>query len=244
MTWFRIDDTWMMHPKAQAAGPLARELWMAGGCYCSQQLTDGRIDKTMVPVLAAQAGVKASNALVLVDVGLWEDRGDHYAMHDFLDFNPSREKVLAERAAAAERQRKARDKAKESREKSHRESRRDIRSESRSPRPDPTRPLTTEGCTNNSSSADCPADDDDPAVIQGREDYKRAVERGAAITDHQAYLEACIANRRAILAQPILPADAPRLPRPHDNCPHGCDHGWLWPDGPDGGVTPCPGEAA
>lgn len=30
----------------------------------------------------------------------------------------------------------------------------------------------------------------------------------------------------------------------HSNCTAGCVNGFLWPDGPDGGVTPCPGAAA
>lgn len=30
----------------------------------------------------------------------------------------------------------------------------------------------------------------------------------------------------------------------HKDCPAGCTNGFLFPNGPDGGVTPCPGAAA
>lgn len=57
MTWFKLDDTWLTHPKVQAAGLRARALWIAGGLHCAQHLTDGRIDHHLVPILAALAGV-------------------------------------------------------------------------------------------------------------------------------------------------------------------------------------------
>ena len=139
MTWFRLDDTWLMHPKVQAAGLKGRALWIAGGLHCAQQLTDGRIDKALVPVLASQAGVAARDARVLVDVGLWEEEGDHYLMHHWHDYQPSREKVNQDRAAAAERQKRARDKARESHEKSRRDSH-VTNGVSHGP-PDPTRPV-------------------------------------------------------------------------------------------------------
>lgn len=142
MTWFRLDDTWLMHPKVHAAGLHGRALWIAGGLHCAQQLTDGRIDKTLVAVLAAQAGVAAKDARVLVDVGLWEDGGDHWLMHDWSHYQPSREQVTADRAAAAERQKRARERARDKARESQGQSRRDshvTNGVSHGP-PDPTRP--------------------------------------------------------------------------------------------------------
>lgn len=97
MTWFRLDDGWLMHPKVQSAGHYGRALWMAGGLHCAAQLTDGRIEKGVVRVLAAQADVPATAAKRLVTAGLWIDEGDHYQMHDYLDYQPSKEQVEAER---------------------------------------------------------------------------------------------------------------------------------------------------
>jgi hypothetical protein len=46
---------------------------------------------------------------------LWREVPDGYEVHDFLDYNPSKEKVDAERAAAAERQRRGRERQRLSR---------------------------------------------------------------------------------------------------------------------------------
>ncbi len=97
MAWFKMDDTWSTHPKVIAAGLHGRALWIAGGLHCSQQLTDGRIDKTSLQMIAALAAVKPSAASKLCELGLWIDRGDHYVIPNFLEYNPSREQVMAER---------------------------------------------------------------------------------------------------------------------------------------------------
>ena len=98
MTWFRLDDGWLMHPKVQIVGHQGRALWLAGGLHCAAQLTDGRIEKGIVRVLAAQAEVPVSAAKKLVAAGLWIDEGDHYQMHDYLDYQPSKEQVANKRA--------------------------------------------------------------------------------------------------------------------------------------------------
>lgn len=132
MTWFKLDDNWLSHPKHRAAGLKGRALWIAGGTHCAQHLTDGRIDKTMLPMLAAQAeiGSGRTEAARLVDIGLWHDMGDWWEMHDWDRYQPSRAKVEDERAKAAERQRKLRE--------SRGQSRRDTAVSHASP--DPTRP--------------------------------------------------------------------------------------------------------
>lgn len=253
MTWFRMDDTWGTHPKVQACSPLARLLWVYGGLYCAQHLTDGAIPSTAMPVLLASAGAARKHHVELVDAGLWDATDAGWMVRNWHEYQPSRDDV----EAVKKKRRTASVEANHKRwhiDKGVKSKTCPLCNPTTDPKSDPsadasgTPPVlipsssdVTNGCTNNSSSADCPPDDDDPAVIQGRDDYRRAVERGADITDHAAYLETCIANRRAILAQPMLPADAPRLPRPHDDCPHDCDHGWLYPNGPDGGVTPCTG---
>lgn len=104
MTWFRLDDTWLTHPKVQSAGLKGRALWVAGGLHCAQHLTDGRIAKTMVPALAALSGVGTGRkeAEHLVAVGLWIDQDDAYLMHDWHDYQPSRFDVEAIKEKRAE----------------------------------------------------------------------------------------------------------------------------------------------
>lgn len=97
MTWFRLDDGWLMHPKVRAIGKDARALWLAGGLHCASQLTDGRIDKHYLTVLAIQADVKPACHRRLVEQGLWIDNGDHWQMHDYADYQMTRADYDAER---------------------------------------------------------------------------------------------------------------------------------------------------
>lgn len=109
MTWVKLDDGFVRHPRMVAAGLHGRALFIAGLCYCGAHLTDGRIPKAALPMLAAEAGVRVSVAAKLVEVGSWVDHGDVLEVHDFLVYNPSRAKVLGDREAGAERQRKSRE---------------------------------------------------------------------------------------------------------------------------------------
>lgn len=105
MVWFKLDDGFFDHPKVVQAGRDARDLWLAAGCYSANKLTDGFIAYEVLPLLAIKAGVRNPRALAdrLVASraqsvhGLFEPREGGYAIHDYLDFNPSRATVLAER---------------------------------------------------------------------------------------------------------------------------------------------------
>jgi hypothetical protein len=116
MTWVRIDDKFAMHPKVAALDPglraFAIELHLAGLCYCAQYLTDGLVPAGQVTRLAdfSAHGVDvASVAGALVRVGLWERAPGGHAIHDYLQYNPSRARVEKEREAWKERQAKSRD---------------------------------------------------------------------------------------------------------------------------------------
>ncbi|QCX77646.1 hypothetical protein C9F11_20055 [Streptomyces sp. YIM 121038] len=121
MTWFKVDDTAHAHPKLLKAGNAALGLWVRAGAYAAQHLTEG-----VIPGVVAQLYGTAPQARKLVASGLWHP-ADHdctrckqpasgdYVMHDFLIYNPSRARVEDDRAAAAERQKRAREKAAEQR---------------------------------------------------------------------------------------------------------------------------------
>lgn len=101
MSWVRLDDQFFGNPKARRVGKDGRELFIASLCYAAAQLTDGEIPRDVLDVLAAQAQVKATpTARRLVEVGLWHDKGDHYEIHGFHEYNES---------AAQVRQRRERD---------------------------------------------------------------------------------------------------------------------------------------
>lgn len=104
MTWFKLDDGFHNHLKTLKAGTAAVGLYCRCGSYAAQQLTDGFVPSE----IAASYGTREW-ARRLVEAGLWEVADGGYRMPDYLDYNPSREKVLAERQAKAERQQRWRE---------------------------------------------------------------------------------------------------------------------------------------
>jgi hypothetical protein len=101
MTWVKLDDQFADHPKVLAAGPLAGWLYIAGLCYCARQLTDGLIPEGVARRLADVPNAPKHIA-ALVRVGLWEQAEGDYRVHDYLDYQPGRERVLATRDARAD----------------------------------------------------------------------------------------------------------------------------------------------
>jgi hypothetical protein len=95
MGWVRLEDTFCEHPKIETLGDLPFRLHVKAICYANRNLTDG-----YVPDIAARAmgGPKHKRAArALIDAGLWELARGGYRIHDFLDFQPSREAVMARR---------------------------------------------------------------------------------------------------------------------------------------------------
>jgi hypothetical protein len=111
LSWFKIDDGFDTHPKTLAAGNEAAGLWVRCGAYCSRHLTEGRVPRAVALMYGDMHLIDT-----LVKVGLFEPIEDDWLIHDFHDFNPSKEKVLGDREAAAKRQRDAREKARLARE--------------------------------------------------------------------------------------------------------------------------------
>jgi hypothetical protein len=107
MTWVRLDDTFAEHPKMEAAGPLGLALHVAALCYCARHLTDGFIPAAKVPRLLDMPTWRKVAAR-LVEVGAWDEVDDGYSLHDYLDFQPSRAEVEADRAKARDRMRRRR----------------------------------------------------------------------------------------------------------------------------------------
>ena len=128
MPWVRIDDGFAEHPKLAEVGPLGMALQIAALCYCNQKLTDGFIPWTTARSLlsweflgipdekgrkryklgisSGMVGDDVTSEFViglLVEAGIWEETQDGYQIHDYLDFQPSREDVLAQRQKTATR---------------------------------------------------------------------------------------------------------------------------------------------
>lgn len=74
MIYARVDVNFGDHPRAFAAGPVARDLWVWGLLYCRKHELDGELPEGVVLSSPWGAGGKANAkvAAKLVEVGLWE----------------------------------------------------------------------------------------------------------------------------------------------------------------------------
>lgn len=104
MPWFKVDDALALHMKAITAGNAALGLWVRAGSWSMQQLTDGFIPNQIVAAL----GATTADAAALVSARLWDAAPGGFQFHDWAEYQPTREQVLAERADAAERMRRVR----------------------------------------------------------------------------------------------------------------------------------------
>lgn len=107
MTWGRIDDTLYDHPKVVCLGKLrlpAIGLHVLALSWSNRYLTDGLVPADQV----ARLGGPRKLAEALVAAGLWELDRAGYRIHDYLDYNDSREVVLRRRNAEREKKRRQR----------------------------------------------------------------------------------------------------------------------------------------
>lgn len=131
MVWTKLDDGVLDHPKVAAAGPIGWALWSASLVYANRNLTDGFVPYAVARRLLAlewtdpttegdnpkvwnlsmtsgHSGVDGDDVTertiaALCTLGLWDEVPHGYLIHDFDDWNPSKEKVLADREKTAER---------------------------------------------------------------------------------------------------------------------------------------------
>jgi hypothetical protein len=95
LPWANLDDQMPKHPKTIKLSDPAFRLHVSGICYCAQYLTDGLIERDAVALLVPR--FKRSALDQLLAIPLWFDRGDHFEIRHYLQWNRSREAVLAER---------------------------------------------------------------------------------------------------------------------------------------------------
>jgi hypothetical protein len=120
MTWIKLDDQFTDHPKVVQAGPLAGWLHVCGLVYCGRYLTDGFVPTGMIRRLADFTGIGIETGGVpgqfsvghdieneelvvrLLDCHMWEEVEGGYVIHDYLEYNPSKAEILAEREERSE----------------------------------------------------------------------------------------------------------------------------------------------
>jgi len=110
MPWARFEDDYLGNKKLTTLSTAAIALDMASIVYSARELRDGQLTVADVQTIAALIHIRrwAPVAAELVTVNRWTSTGDIYSIHDYLEYQPSRQQVLTERAAAAERMRRAR----------------------------------------------------------------------------------------------------------------------------------------
>jgi len=127
MPWIKVDDHYDEHRKFMECGPLGHALWLSGMAYCNRNLTDGFIPwsaartllswefleppdddgrrlRVAISVTSGMSGgdVDAEYVISLLTAcGLWDEVSGGYVVHDYAEYQPTKEQVLAERAAKA-----------------------------------------------------------------------------------------------------------------------------------------------
>jgi protein gp37 len=101
VSWLRIDDGFAEHPKVMDVSDRAFRLHVAAMCFCARNLTDGELAERSVRMVCALTAATKKHVAELVDAGLWLKRdGGAFEVKDFLEYNPTAEKVKADRDAA------------------------------------------------------------------------------------------------------------------------------------------------
>lgn len=132
MSWVKLDDGFADHPKIAKVGAVGAWLQVQALCYANKNLTDGFVpfgvarsfvsrgveytdEEQRVWTLAETCG-QAGRELhevdwpaIMVNAGLWEQVPSGYLIHDYDQYQPSREQVLAKRSATSQRVKRYRD---------------------------------------------------------------------------------------------------------------------------------------
>lgn len=99
MPYLNLDDGFSEHRKIDVLSHGAFRLHVSGLCYCARELTDGHVPKGRVTRLMPD--YKAAYLAELTDALMWLPAPGGYAIHDYLEWNKSREWWEAEKARKA-----------------------------------------------------------------------------------------------------------------------------------------------
>lgn len=103
MAYVQLDDQIAQHPKVLRAGAEAAWLWACAIAYCNRQLTDGHIPAAALGTFGTFKTPVRKLAAVLIEVGLFDQVGPDYLVHDYLRHNPDRATVHTRMKAATDR---------------------------------------------------------------------------------------------------------------------------------------------
>ena len=89
MTWARLEESFAEHPKVADLSDASFRAHVSAICYSSRTLSNGFVPGGILGQLRATKRV----AVELVAAGLWEVSGKGFLIHDYLEYNPSRDDV-------------------------------------------------------------------------------------------------------------------------------------------------------
>jgi hypothetical protein len=117
MPWVRFDDHFPVNRKVDGLSDTAFRLHVSAIFWCARNLTDGVVPEEDLELVTARVRAPARFGTELVRRGLWHEAGfqcdsedcppsgpNGWVIHDYWEYQPSKSKVVAERAANAERQ--------------------------------------------------------------------------------------------------------------------------------------------
>lgn len=114
MPWVKFSDDWYDDEELVEAGPLALMLWPLLISWSARNLTDGRVPAGQVRRLVDwhSLGLEPEQGIApLVANGRLQEIAGGYQITNYLAYQPSREKVMADREAAKQRAAKSRERA-------------------------------------------------------------------------------------------------------------------------------------
>lgn len=95
MPYLNLDDNFADHPKVDALSDGAFRLHVSGLLYVSRHLLNGRLPGDKVTRLVPR--FRKQSLTELLDRALWLPVIDGYEIHDYLDWNKSREQIETQR---------------------------------------------------------------------------------------------------------------------------------------------------
>jgi hypothetical protein len=135
--WVRFDDQFPINRKVSRLSDAAFRLHVSAVFWCARNLTDGAVPEEDLDDVCARVRTPERFVTEIVGRGLWHEIGYQcdsdvclghpdnavsntvtkgWVIHDYLEYQPSKSKVLDERKGNAERQKKWREQRKQERE--------------------------------------------------------------------------------------------------------------------------------
>lgn len=272
MPWVRFDDQFPIHRKVSRLSDAAFRLHVSAIFWCARNLTDGVVPEEDLEDVCARVRTPARFVTELLNRGVWHEAGAEcgsedcpahkgnaaandvtrgWVIHDYLEFQPSKERVLRDREANATRQKKWRDQQKRKGQNRNGVSNATSNGGSNSApsRPDPSRRDGGSVDRSSSGSRRARAREDDPddqqintriteliTELTGRtidddqaDQIRHRILDGRNVTNPLAYVTSAIRGEpHTYLPADSDPADrtvAEALRHPSAGCPHGHPRG-------------------